>query len=118
MTVLQRLQTHRGRRYEIGSFEKNDFADQSCNPNRLAFYDLASKRSAFFPSFFFLTSALDPLACTGEARETPLVSARLSKQEVPSSILSDLNVCSDFPLIHVAIALNTRKLEQGQRCRG
>ena len=38
-----------------------------------------------------------------------LVSARLSEQEVSSSILCDFNVCFDFPLIHVAVALNTRK---------
>ena len=29
----------------------------------------------------------------------------------PGSIFSDFNVCFDFPLIHVAIALNTRKTE-------
>ena len=40
-----------------------------------------------------------------------LVNARLSEQEVPGSILGDLNVCFDFPLIRVAIALNTRKME-------
>ena len=38
-----------------------------------------------------------------------LVSARLSEQEVPGSILGDFNVCFDFPLICVAIASNTRK---------
>ena len=40
-----------------------------------------------------------------------LASARLSKREVPGSILGDLNVSFDFPLIRVAIALNTRKTE-------
>ena len=40
-----------------------------------------------------------------------LVGARLSELEVPSSILNDFNVCFDFPLIRVAIALNTRKME-------
>ena len=40
-----------------------------------------------------------------------LASARLSEREVPGSILGDLNVCFDFPLIGVAIALNTRKTE-------
>ena len=40
-----------------------------------------------------------------------VASARLSEREVPGSILSDLNVCFDFPLICVAIALNTRKTE-------
>ena len=44
-----------------------------------------------------------------------LASARLSEREVPGSILSDLNVCFDFPLIRVAIALNTRKTEHWQR---
>ena len=38
-----------------------------------------------------------------------LASARLSEREVPGSILGDLNVCFDFPLLRVAIALNTRK---------
>ena len=40
-----------------------------------------------------------------------LAGAPLSEREVPGSILGDLNVCFDFPLIHVAIALNTRKTE-------
>jgi len=35
--------------------------------------------------------------------------ARLLEREVSGSILSDLHVCFDFPLIRVAIALNTRK---------
>ena len=30
---------------------------------------------------------------------------------VSGSIFSDFNVCFDFPLIRVAIALNTRKME-------
>ena len=38
-----------------------------------------------------------------------LASARLSEREVPGSIFRDFNVCFDFPLIRVAIALNTRK---------
>ena len=40
-----------------------------------------------------------------------LVSARLSEQEVAGSILGDFNLCFDFPLIRLAIALNTRKTE-------
>ena len=40
-----------------------------------------------------------------------LASARLSEREVPGSILGDLNVCFDFSLILVTIALNTRKAE-------
>ena len=40
-----------------------------------------------------------------------LASARLSEREVSGSIFGDLNVCFDFPLIRVAIALNTRKTE-------
>ena len=49
-----------------------------------------------------------------------LASARLSEREVPGSIFSDFNVCFDFPLIRVAIALNTRKTEhwQGRGGRG
>ena len=38
-----------------------------------------------------------------------LASARLSEREVPGSIFSDFNVCFEFPLVRVAIALNTRK---------
>ena len=40
-----------------------------------------------------------------------LASARLSEREGSGSILSDFNVCFDFPLIRVAIFLNTRKTE-------
>ena len=40
-----------------------------------------------------------------------LGSAGLSEREVPGLIFSDFNVCLDFPLIRVAIALNTRKTE-------
>ena len=44
-----------------------------------------------------------------------LASARLTEREVSGSILSDLQVCFDFPLIRVAVALNTRKTEHRQR---
>ena len=40
-----------------------------------------------------------------------LASVQLSEREVPGSIFSHFNVCFDFPLIRVAIALNTRKTE-------
>ena len=40
-----------------------------------------------------------------------LASARLSEQGVPSSILGDFNVCFDFPLTRVAMALNIRESE-------
>ena len=40
-----------------------------------------------------------------------LASARLSEREVPGSILGDLNICFDFPVIRVAIALNPCKTE-------
>ena len=40
-----------------------------------------------------------------------LASAQLSEREVPGSILGDLNVCFDFPLIRVAIALNILETE-------
>ena len=41
-----------------------------------------------------------------------MVSTRLSEQKVPGSpIIGDFNVCFDFPLIRVAIALNIRKTE-------
>ena len=40
-----------------------------------------------------------------------LASAQPSEQEVSSSIFSDFNVCFDFPLIRVAIAMNNRKTE-------
>ena len=38
-----------------------------------------------------------------------LASAWFSEREVPGSIFSDFIVCFDFPLVRVAIALNTRK---------
>ena len=40
-----------------------------------------------------------------------MASARLSEREIPGSILGDFNVCFDFPLIRVAIALNPLKTE-------
>ena len=40
-----------------------------------------------------------------------LVCVLPSVLEVPSSIVSDSNVCSDFSLICVAVAVNTRKME-------
>ena len=43
-----------------------------------------------------------------------LASARLSEREVPGSILSDFNLWFDFPLVRLAIALNTRKTEHWQ----
>ena len=43
-----------------------------------------------------------------------MVSALPSVLEVPSSIPSDSNVCSDFSLVCVAVALNTRKMEHRQ----
>ena len=48
-----------------------------------------------------------------------LASAPLSdRREVSGSIFRDLSVCFDFPLIRVAIALNTRKTEHWQRQGG
>ena len=44
-----------------------------------------------------------------------LVSVRPSELEVPDSILDDSNVCFDFLLICVALALNTRKTEHWER---
>ena len=62
--------------------------------------------------FFFIQPVIllscDWLSGVGVAQ---LVSARLLKQEVPDSILCYFNVCFDFPLIRVVIALNTRKKE-------
>ena len=40
-----------------------------------------------------------------------MANVRLSEREVPGSLLGDFNVCFDFPLIRVAIALNIRKTE-------
>ena len=42
---------------------------------------------------------------------TQLASVLLLEREVPGSILGDLNVCFDFPVIRVAIALNPCKTE-------
>ena len=44
-------------------------------------------------------------------RVAQLVSALPSVLEVPSSILSNSKVCSDFSLICVGVALNPRKME-------
>ena len=44
-------------------------------------------------------------------RVAQLVSVLPSELEIPSSILSTSNICSNFPLIRVAVALNTRKTE-------
>ena len=43
---------------------------------------------------------------------------RLSERELSGSILSDLHVCFDFPVIRVAIALNIHKTEHWQRGNG
>ena len=53
-----------------------------------------------------------------EAVVAQLASARLSEREVSGSIFSDFNVCFDFSLIRVTIALNTRKTEHWQRQGG
>ena len=44
-----------------------------------------------------------------------LVAALSSGLEILGSILIDPNVCFDFPLIYVALALNTCKMEYWQR---
>ena len=44
-------------------------------------------------------------------RVAQLLNALPSVLEVPSSIPSDSNVCSDFSLIFVAVALNIHKME-------
>ena len=64
-------------------------------------------------SYFILT--LYGIAMAWSRRVAQLVYALPSVLEVPSSILSDSNVCSDFSLICVALALNTRKMEHWQR---
>ena len=67
---------------------------------------LSSER--FFPGYSSFPLSSKP-TFAGVAQ---LASARLSKQGVPSSILGAFNVCFDFPLIRVAIALNIRETEQ------
>ena len=66
-------------------------------------------------SFLLRVSATQPLCMSlmhvASAVVAQLASARLSEREVPGSILNDLNVCFDFPLIRVAIALNPLKTE-------
>ena len=47
----------------------------------------------------------------GGAGMAQLVSVQLSELEVPGSILGDFHICFNFPLICVAIALNTHKTE-------
>ena len=67
------------------------------------------RRTAIAYSYLILVLKLE-LKLEG-AVVAQLASARLSEREVPGSILGDFNVCFDFPLICVAIALNTRKTE-------
>ena len=40
-----------------------------------------------------------------------MASAQLSEREVPGAILGDFNVCFNFPLICVALALNVHEME-------
>ena len=47
----------------------------------------------------------------GNVHVAQLVISRCWEQEVPCLILGDFNVCFDFPLIRVAIALHIRKME-------
>ena len=51
------------------------------------------------------------LRLTRETGIAQLVSAQPSELEATGSILCDSNVCFDFLLIRVALALNTRKTE-------
>ena len=58
-----------------------------------------------------LMSSYAPSRVKEEQVVAQLARARLSELDVPGSIFSDFNVCFDFPLIRVAMALNTRKTE-------
>ena len=58
-----------------------------------------------------LLSSYEPSIAKKEQVVAQLARARLSEREIPGSIFSDFNVCFDFPLIPVAMALNTRKTE-------
>ena len=49
------------------------------------------------------------------SRRCSVGSVRSFRSKVSSSMLGDFNVFFDFPLIHVAIALNTRIMEHLQR---
>ena len=51
------------------------------------------------------------IVCIGGAGVDQLVSVRHSEQEVSGSIFSDFNVCFEFSLLRVAMALNPRKTE-------
>ena len=55
------------------------------------------------------------IVCIGGAGVDQLVSVRHSEQEVSGSIFSDFNVCFEFSLLRVAMALNPRKTEHWQR---
>ena len=72
---------------------------------------LYSAWRVFFPGTPVFSSSQKP-TFSGVAQ---LASARLSEQGVPSSILSDFNVCFDFPLIVVAIALYIRETEHWEK---
>ena len=69
---------------------------------------LANKMLAFNLLQFYLVCNLGTVMAQ-------LASARIPEREVSGSIFSDLNVCLDVPLIHVAIALNTRRTEHRGR---
>ena len=58
-----------------------------------------------------LMSSYEPSRAKEEQVVAQLARARFSEREVPGSIFSDFNICFDFPLIRVAMALNTRKTE-------
>ena len=65
-------------------------------------------RSLFHTLIMFLIRLNSIIIGAGVAQ---LVNARSSELEVPGSILRDFNICFDFFLISVVLALNTRKTE-------
>ena len=58
----------------------------------------------------FECSCIQIQRCIMSRRVAQLVNALPSVLEVPSSTLSDSNLCLDFSLICVVVVLNTRKM--------
>ena len=81
----------------------------------LYFVTLATSWWRIVAYFSFWISNLQSGNWNRSRRVAQLVSELPSVLVLPSSILSDSNVCSDFSLICLAVALNTRKMEHWQR---
>ena len=83
------------------------------HPKSVVLYQLPFKSSVSQSIKTFMHDVIDKyFRCR---RVAQLVSALLSVLEVPSSILSGYNVCSEFSQIFIDVALNTGKMEHRHR---